>query len=116
MATGRMLDTPAVLAPPRRAARLLGRLLPSRSALTPYLFIAPNMALFTVFVFLPLLYAFYISLQEWSLIDTPGFIGLQNYVRLATDRAVLAVAAAHGPLFTPDRADEPRHRAVLALG
>ena len=49
-----------------------------RSQLTPYLFIAPNMALFSVFVFFPLLYAFYISLREWSLIDTPRYIGLQR--------------------------------------
>jgi multiple sugar transport system permease protein len=56
-----------------------------RNQLTPYLFIAPNMALFTVFVFFPLLYALYISLREWSLIDTPRFIGLENYVRLASD-------------------------------
>lgn len=56
-----------------------------RSQLTPYLFIAPNMALFSVFVFFPLLYAFYISLREWSLIDTPRYIGLENYARLAHD-------------------------------
>lgn len=56
-----------------------------RRQLTPYLFIAPNMALFSVFVFFPLLYAFYISLREWSLIDTPRYIGLENYARLAGD-------------------------------
>ncbi|SFD11431.1 hypothetical protein SAMN05428997_1186 [Bosea sp. CRIB-10] len=56
-----------------------------RRQLTPYLFIAPNMGLFSVFVFFPLLYAFYISLREWSLIDTPRYIGLENYARLAGD-------------------------------
>ena len=56
-----------------------------RNQLTPYLFIAPNMALFAVFVFFPLLYALYISLREWSLIDTPRYIGLENYVRLSGD-------------------------------
>jgi len=56
-----------------------------RSQLTPYMFIAPNLALFSVFVFFPLLYAFYISLREWSLIDTPRYVGLENYARLAND-------------------------------
>ncbi len=49
------------------------------------MFIAPNMALFSVFVFFPLLYAFYVSLREWSLIDTPRYVGLENYERLFSD-------------------------------
>ncbi len=53
--------------------------------LIPYLFIAPNLLLFTVFVFFPLLYAAYISVHQWSLIDTPDFVGTQNYTRLLTD-------------------------------
>lgn len=87
MALDRTLRDPGALAPPGGAREARGRLRLrlARGALTPYLFIAPNMALFTVFVFFPLLYAFYISLREWSLIDTPRYIGLQNYARLATD-------------------------------
>jgi multiple sugar transport system permease protein len=57
-----------------------------RAALTPYLFIAPNLALFTVFVFFPLVYAAYISVHQWSLIDTPDFVGSRNYARLLSDR------------------------------
>ncbi|WP_342358898.1 sugar ABC transporter permease [Terrarubrum flagellatum] len=57
----------------------------ARTKLTPYMFIAPNMALFSVFVFFPLLYAFYVSLREWSLIDTPRYVGLENYERLFSD-------------------------------
>jgi multiple sugar transport system permease protein len=56
-----------------------------RQRLTPYMFIAPNLALFTVFVFFPLLYAAYISVHEWSLIDTPTFTGVRNYQRLVND-------------------------------
>ena len=56
-----------------------------RAKLTPYLFIAPNMVLFSVFVFFPLLFAVYVSLREWSLIDTPRYVGFANYARLATD-------------------------------
>jgi multiple sugar transport system permease protein len=56
-----------------------------RQRLTPYMFIAPNLALFTVFVFFPLLYAAFISVHEWSLIDTPTFTGVRNYQRLVND-------------------------------
>ena len=57
----------------------------NQKRLVPYLFIAPNMIVFTVFVFVPILFAFYISLNEWSLIGTPQFIGLGNYVEMLGD-------------------------------
>ena len=57
-----------------------------RPRLTPYMFIAPNLLLFSVFVFFPLLYAAYISVHQWSLIDTPDFVGARNYTRLMSDR------------------------------
>jgi len=53
---------------------------------TPYVFIAPNLVLFSVFIFFPLFYAFFISFHEWSLIDTPLYTGIENYERLLTDR------------------------------
>lgn len=52
---------------------------------SPYLFIAPNVALFTAFSFLPLLYAFYIGFHDWGLITEPEFIGVRNYLRLMRD-------------------------------
>ncbi|MBZ6079308.1 carbohydrate ABC transporter permease [Microvirga puerhi] len=66
-------------------SRISGWWRSSRSRLTPYIFIAPNLLLFSVFVFFPLLYAAYISVHQWSLIDTPEFVGAQNYTRLLTD-------------------------------
>jgi multiple sugar transport system permease protein len=53
--------------------------------LTPYIFIAPNMVVFTVFLFVPMVFAIYMSLNEWSLIEEPTFIGLGNYVQMAQD-------------------------------
>ena len=53
--------------------------------LVPYLFIAPNIALFTAFSFLPLLYAVYISFHDWTLIGEPDFTGIGNYRRLVYD-------------------------------
>jgi len=53
--------------------------------LVPYLFIAPNITLFTAFSFLPLIYAVYISFHDWTLIGEPNFIGIRNYLRLVHD-------------------------------
>jgi ABC-type sugar transport system permease subunit len=57
----------------------------NQKRLIPYIFIAPNIIVFTVFIFVPILFAFYISLTEWSLIGTPEFIGLGNYLAMAQD-------------------------------
>jgi multiple sugar transport system permease protein len=56
-----------------------------RPRLVPYAFIAPNLVLFTTFVFLPMVYALYISFHRWNVIGEPAFIGVANYTRLATD-------------------------------
>lgn len=53
--------------------------------LVPYAFITPNLVLFSAFSFFPLLYAFYISFHEWSLIGDAEFIGAGNYRRLIAD-------------------------------
>lgn len=57
----------------------------NQKRLVPYIFIAPNMIVFTVFVFVPILFAFYISFNEWSLIGTPQFVGLGNYAEMLGD-------------------------------
>ena len=41
--------------------------------------------LFSIFIFFPLFFAAYISVHEWSLIDTPLYLGAENYTRLLTD-------------------------------
>ncbi len=67
------------------ASRLSSWWVSYRSRLTPYLFIAPNLVLFSIFIFFPLFFAAYISVHEWSLIDTPLYLGAENYTRLLTD-------------------------------
>ncbi len=57
-----------------------------RRFLVPYVFISPNLALFTAFSFAPLLYAVYISFHDWSLIGDSEYLGLGNYVRLFKDK------------------------------
>lgn len=43
------------------------------------MFIAPTMFLLTVFFLLPLAGVGYLSFTQWSLVDRPKFVGLQNY-------------------------------------
>jgi multiple sugar transport system permease protein len=57
--------------------------------LIPYIFIAPNVVVFAVFMFVPILLAFYISLNEWTLIGTPTFVGLGNYLDMLEDSEFL---------------------------
>lgn len=44
-----------------------------------WLFLAPSLLLFAVFVLLPVLAAFGISFTRWDLFTPPSFAGLQNY-------------------------------------
>jgi multiple sugar transport system permease protein len=51
----------------------------------PYIFISPNIIIFAAFMLFPILFAFYMSFHEWSLIGVPQFNGLDNYVRMVHD-------------------------------
>lgn len=55
--------------------------------LTGYLFVLPNVLGLTLFVFVPIVYAFYVSLHDWNLLSPKVFVGLQNYVKLLSDGA-----------------------------
>jgi multiple sugar transport system permease protein len=58
-----------------------------RRALWGLALIAPNTLGLMFFFGLPVLMAFATSLQEWNGIRPPVFVGLDNFVRLANDRA-----------------------------
>ncbi|HOB41091.1 MAG TPA: sugar ABC transporter permease [Limnochordia bacterium] len=53
-----------------------------RRDFTPFLFILPFMAFFLVFIVIPLIHGLLLSLQEWSLLSDPVFVGLDNYIEL----------------------------------
>ena len=55
----------------------------------PYLFISPFFVLFIIFGLFPILYSGYISLHNWTGLNPPVFIGLQNYVNLFQDNDFL---------------------------
>jgi multiple sugar transport system permease protein len=74
----------AGLSLPRRLPRPLPRRLPRRLA-TPYLFISPALALFTVFAFVPLVYSILLSFKEVSLFGPGTWVGADNYARMTHD-------------------------------
>lgn len=54
---------------------------------TPYLFLAPALGLYLVWIVGPTLYTLYLSLTDWDGISTPHFIGLHNFIHLfSSDR------------------------------
>ena len=60
-----------------------------RDALTGYLFVSPAMAIFLLFLAFPVAFAVWLSLRQWNgftPLDQAPFIGLANFVALATDR------------------------------
>jgi multiple sugar transport system permease protein len=59
------------------------------SRLTPYLFLAPFLTLFTVFVLVPGLLGIWISLHNWDfLLPNKPFVGAQNYLDLFDSSSV----------------------------
>ncbi|WP_371156492.1 carbohydrate ABC transporter permease [Jannaschia sp. 2305UL9-9] len=54
---------------------------------TPWLFLAPGLLFFAVYVIIPIFQSFNISLYRWDGLGEATYIGLGNYRELATDRA-----------------------------
>jgi multiple sugar transport system permease protein len=48
----------------------------------PYLFLAPALLLFIVFVLLPMVIGIWLSLLEWDVLSPPRYVGLENYREL----------------------------------
>jgi multiple sugar transport system permease protein len=53
----------------------------------PYLFLLPGLTIYLVWVLYPLLYQFYVSLHDWSIMPNKEstFVGLQNYSDVLTN-------------------------------
>ena len=69
----------------RRSARGFWRRNQRRFA--PWLFLAPGMAMFAVYVIAPIFESMWISLYDWDGIGEKAWIGLENYVELFDDEA-----------------------------
>ena len=57
-----------------------------REALTAYGMLLPDVLGLLVFVFIPIVYAFYISLHSWTGLSDMQFIGIGNYIKMMKDR------------------------------
>jgi len=55
--------------------------------LSPWLFLAPGILFFAVYVILPIVQSFQISLYRWDGLGDPVPVGLENYRQLLDDRA-----------------------------
>ncbi|MEW5956184.1 MAG: sugar ABC transporter permease [Chloroflexota bacterium] len=55
-----------------------------QSRLAPYLFLSPNLIIFIVFIIIPAIYSFWLSLFKTSPFKPPEYAGLDNYIYLAT--------------------------------
>ena len=56
-------------------------------AVTPWLFLAPAILFFAVYVIIPIFQSFSLSLYEWDGLGEAEYVGLRNYQELMTDRA-----------------------------
>lgn len=64
-----------------------------REWLTFLMFAGPNLVLFGLFTYWPVLYSIYLSLTDWNLIAAnPAFVGLGNYAELLTSAESWRVA------------------------
>ncbi|KYD08879.1 hypothetical protein B4102_1886 [Heyndrickxia sporothermodurans] len=54
-----------------------------------WLFLAPTLIALTIVVILPLIYGVYYSFTNWNGIETPQFIGFENYINLFKDQEFL---------------------------
>src|ERR671916_3250700 len=75
----------------RAGKRIVSRSPTEAGPLTPYLFLAPYLILFLVFVVVPAIYGLWVSLHNWDyLLPGKPWVGLQNYVDLFTPGSLTA--------------------------
>lgn len=77
-----------------RPSAAVGRWLRRRSTrdtAAAVLFVGPNLVAYTLFVLVPVITGVVLGFYQWNLFDTPTFVGLENYTRIAEDP--LAVTA-----------------------
>ncbi len=90
MATQRVEGTG--VQPPVARSATGGRKPTDASTFTPYLFMAPYLVLFVVFVLVPAVFGIWISLHNWDyLLPGKPWVGLENYVDLFTPNSANSV-------------------------
>mgnify|MGYP002620550847 CR=1 FL=1 len=56
-----------------------------QAQLTPFIFLAPAILFFTVYVIIPIFQSLSISLYEWDGLSPATYVGFANYIELADD-------------------------------
>lgn len=56
-----------------------------RNDIIAYLFLAPYLILFLLFLFIPALVGVYASFTKWGILGTPKWIGFDNYTKIFSD-------------------------------
>jgi len=59
---------------------------------TPYLFIAPHLFFFSIFLVIPTFYGIYLSFHQWDFFTEPVFVGFQNFADLLFNKDSLYYA------------------------
>ena len=77
----------AVSSPPRAGAPKETWFHRNRRAIAPWMFLAPGVLFFLLYVIFPIVQSFEISLYKWDGLGEARYIGLRNYERLLSDRA-----------------------------
>ena len=79
--------TGAVSSRPRTRAPKEGWYHRNRRSIAPWLFLAPGVLFFLVYVIFPIFQSFEISLYRWDGLGEARYVGLRNYEKLFGDRA-----------------------------
>jgi alpha-1,4-digalacturonate transport system permease protein len=63
-----------------------------KQKIVPYMFLAPNLIIFSIFIILPAFIGIYYSFTDMTLFTfgTPNFIGFENYIKLFSDEGFMA--------------------------
>jgi len=85
------IEQPHVQQPPGRKPSGSGRKPTDASPLTPFVFLAPYLLLFLIFIVIPAVFGIWISLHTWDpLLPAKPWVGLQNYTDLFASNSTTA--------------------------
>jgi multiple sugar transport system permease protein len=85
------VEQPHVQQPPGRKPTGSRRKPTDASPLTPYVFLAPYLALFTIFILIPAVFGIWISFHSWDyLLPGKPWVGLENYTDLFSPNSTTA--------------------------
>lgn len=94
-----MADSALLTASASTRTRAVGRRRLTVNNRAGYLFIAPAIIGFGLFVVYPLIMSAYYSLTRWNGVTTPQFVGLQNYIYMLTQDPVFWKSVALTVIF-----------------